>query len=88
MLFARSKLTDNAELDIQQLRKTRFREILVGIEEDARNKSGVTWRELVLVPINRRRVILIICLQISVQLTGNTSMAYCKSTARRILAFS
>ncbi|KAM0327018.1 hypothetical protein ACHAQA_006141 [Verticillium albo-atrum] len=50
-------------------------EILAGIEEDDRIKSGVTWREL-LQPINRWRVILIIALQIGVQLTGNTSMAY------------
>ncbi|KAM0270645.1 hypothetical protein ACHAQH_009361 [Verticillium albo-atrum] len=50
-------------------------EILAGIEEEQRVKSGVTWREL-LEPINRWRVILIIALQIGVQLTGNTSMAY------------
>ncbi|CRK16954.1 hypothetical protein BN1708_011893 [Verticillium longisporum] len=50
-------------------------EILAGIEEEDRVKSGVTWKEL-LQPINRWRVILIIALQIGVQLTGNTSMAY------------
>ncbi|KAL6850584.1 hypothetical protein ACO1O0_007708 [Amphichorda felina] len=53
-----------------------FSEILLGIEEEARDKSGVTWRELVLVPTNRHRIALIIALQIGVQLTGNTSMAY------------
>ncbi|EGY20162.1 quinate permease [Verticillium dahliae VdLs.17] len=38
-------------------------EILAGIEEEDRVKSGVTWKEL-LQPINRWRVILIIALQI------------------------
>lgn len=57
-----------------------FAEILVGIEEEARDKLGITWRELVQVPSNRHRLILIICLQFGVQLTGNTSMAYCKSS--------
>ncbi|KAG9252852.1 general substrate transporter [Emericellopsis atlantica] len=56
--------------------RAEFAEILVGIEEEARDKSGVTWRELVQVPSNRHRLILIVCLQIGVQLTGNTSMAY------------
>lgn len=49
---------------IKPLTRDRFREIIVGIEEEARDKSGVTWRELVLVPVNRHRVIIIICLQI------------------------
>jgi len=56
--------------------RAEFNEILLGLEEEARDKSGVTWRELLLVPTNRNRVVLIICLQIGVQLTGNTSMAY------------
>ena len=53
-----------------------FAEILLGVEEEARDKSGVTWRELALVPTNRHRILLIIALQIGVQLTGNTSLAY------------
>ncbi|KAI1248372.1 hypothetical protein MGN70_009570 [Eutypa lata] len=52
-----------------------FEEILAGIEEEERLTDGVTWRELLL-PINRMRVFLIIALQIGVQLTGNTSLAY------------
>jgi hypothetical protein len=42
----------------------------------------VSWKEL-LEPINRHRVFLIIALQIGVQLTGNTSMAYCEAWFRR-----
>ncbi|RYP08401.1 hypothetical protein DL765_008800 [Monosporascus sp. GIB2] len=52
-----------------------FAEILAGIEEEERVTNGVTWRELIL-PLNRMRVFLIIALQIGVQLTGNTSLAY------------
>ncbi|RYP35992.1 hypothetical protein DL768_010957 [Monosporascus sp. mg162] len=52
-----------------------FAEILAGIEEEERITGGVTWRELIL-PLNRMRVFLIIALQIGVQLTGNTSLAY------------
>ncbi|KAK3191576.1 hypothetical protein K4F52_002391 [Lecanicillium sp. MT-2017a] len=52
-----------------------FAEIIASIEEEKRIKSGVTWKEL-LEPINRYRVFLIIALQVGVQLTGNTSMAY------------
>jgi MFS family permease len=59
--------------------RAEFNEILAGIQEEAKDKSGVTWRELALVPTNRNRVLLIICLQVGVQLTGNTSMAYCES---------
>ncbi|KAL6852706.1 hypothetical protein ACO1O0_007254 [Amphichorda felina] len=53
-----------------------FAEILLGIQEEARDKSGLTWRDLLLVPVNRHRLFLIIALQIGVQFTGNTSLAY------------
>ncbi|SPQ21498.1 c85be177-f7e5-4f44-876e-fa3418e71205 [Thermothielavioides terrestris] len=52
-----------------------FAEIISSIDEENRIRSGVSWKEL-LEPINRHRVFLIIALQIGVQLTGNTSMAY------------
>ncbi|KAI6080691.1 quinate permease [Hypoxylon rubiginosum] len=52
-----------------------FAEILASIEEEERVTGGVTWKELAL-PVNRMRVFLIIALQIGVQLTGNTSLAY------------
>ncbi|KAI0377651.1 quinate permease [Hypomontagnella monticulosa] len=52
-----------------------FAEILASIEEEERVTNGVTWKELIL-PVNRMRVFLIIALQIGVQLTGNTSLAY------------
>lgn len=42
---------------------SRFEEILASLDQEARDKSGVTWREL-LEPINRKRVFLIIALQI------------------------
>lgn len=50
-------------------------DILRFLEEEEQLKAGVTWREL-LQPLNRLRVGLIISLQIGVQLTGNTSLAY------------
>ncbi|KAI0828104.1 quinate permease [Hypoxylon sp. FL0890] len=52
-----------------------FAEILASIEEEERITNGVTWKELIL-PVNRMRVFLVIALQIGVQLTGNTSLAY------------
>ncbi|VUC27428.1 unnamed protein product [Clonostachys rosea] len=58
----------------EEVRKE-FEEILSGIKEEDRDKEGVSWRELTL-PINRMRVFIIVALQIGVQLTGNTSMAY------------
>uniref|UniRef100_A0A8H7K6L7 Major facilitator superfamily (MFS) profile domain-containing protein n=1 Tax=Bionectria ochroleuca TaxID=29856 RepID=A0A8H7K6L7_BIOOC len=58
----------------EEVRKE-FEEILSGIKEEDRDREGVNWRELIL-PINRLRVFLIVALQIGVQLTGNTSMAY------------
>ncbi|OGM40725.1 hypothetical protein ABOM_011031 [Aspergillus bombycis] len=50
-------------------------EILAGIEEEHRVTEGLTWKEY-LVPANRWRILLVITLQIGVQLTGNTSLAY------------
>lgn len=55
-------------------------EILAGIEEEKRITDGVTWKEYLL-PANRYRIFIAITLQIGVQLTGNTSLAYCKSPA-------
>ncbi|KAK7182315.1 hypothetical protein DPSP01_002382 [Paraphaeosphaeria sporulosa] len=52
-----------------------FAEIMSSIEEENRVIEGVTWKEL-LQPVNRYRIFLIIALQIGVQLTGNTSLAY------------
>ncbi|TEA18765.1 Quinate permease [Colletotrichum sidae] len=50
-------------------------EIIASIEEEQNHKEGLTWRELIQ-PSNRHRILLIIALQIGVQLTGNTSLAY------------
>ncbi|KAL3294625.1 quinate transport protein [Colletotrichum asianum] len=52
-----------------------FAEIIATIEEEESQKEGLTWRELAQ-PTNRYRILLIIALQIGVQLTGNTSLAY------------
>ncbi|KAL2222506.1 hypothetical protein M432DRAFT_672160 [Thermoascus aurantiacus ATCC 26904] len=52
-----------------------FDEILAGIEEEVRATEGLTWKELLL-PENRYRLFIAIILQIGVQLTGNTSLAY------------
>ncbi|KAF6795901.1 hypothetical protein CSOJ01_13320 [Colletotrichum sojae] len=52
-----------------------FAEIINSIEEEQNQKEGLTWRELAQ-PTNRYRIFLIIALQIGVQLTGNTSLAY------------
>jgi len=50
-------------------------EIIAGIDAEINATEGVTWKELLL-PVNRYRVFLVISLQIGVQLTGNTSLAY------------
>ncbi|KAI1756119.1 general substrate transporter [Xylaria castorea] len=52
-----------------------FSEILQSIEDEKRLSEGSTWKELIL-PSNRYRLFLIIVIQIGVQLTGNTSIAY------------
>ncbi|CRG92426.1 Quinate permease [Talaromyces islandicus] len=55
--------------------RAEFEEILAGLEEEIRATEGVTWKELLL-PANRFRVFVIITMQLGVQLTGNTSLAY------------
>lgn len=55
----------------------RFAEILAGIAEEEHQTKGLTVKELWL-PLNRKRIGLVIALQVGVQLTGNTSLAYCK----------
>lgn len=52
-----------------------FDEILAGIEEEARVKQNLTFRELFL-PANRYRLFIAVTIQLSAQLTGNTSLAY------------
>ncbi|KAF1949806.1 MFS general substrate transporter [Byssothecium circinans] len=55
--------------------QTEMQEILAGIESENAALEGLTWREF-LQPANRYRMIITITLQIGVQLTGNTSLAY------------
>ncbi|KAI0882394.1 putative MFS sugar transporter [Annulohypoxylon maeteangense] len=55
--------------------KEEFSEIIAGIEEEERITEGLTLKEC-LFPANRFRFIIVITLQIGVQLTGNTSLAY------------
>ncbi|KAI1448907.1 putative MFS sugar transporter [Annulohypoxylon stygium] len=55
--------------------KEEFAEIIAGIEEEERITEGLTLKEYLL-PANRYRFIIVITLQIGVQLTGNTSLAY------------
>ncbi|KAJ5089165.1 hypothetical protein N7532_007849 [Penicillium argentinense] len=50
-------------------------EILAGIREEELQTEGLTWKEYLL-PANRFRLFVVITLQIGVQLTGNTSLAY------------
>ncbi|KAK9425289.1 putative Quinate permease [Seiridium unicorne] len=52
-----------------------FAEIMAGIYEEERVTEGFTWKEAIL-PANRYRFIIVITIQIGVQLTGNTSLAY------------
>ncbi|KAI0829574.1 putative MFS sugar transporter [Hypoxylon sp. FL0890] len=52
-----------------------FAEIIAGIQEEERATEGLTWKEYLL-PVNRFRFVIVITLQIGVQLTGNTSLAY------------
>ncbi|KAH7018394.1 general substrate transporter [Microdochium trichocladiopsis] len=52
-----------------------FAEILAGIRAEENISEGLTWKEALL-PVNRKRIALVITLQIGVQLTGNTSLAY------------
>lgn len=55
--------------------KAEFDEILAGIEEELRVKEAFTFKELLL-PANRYRIFIAITIQLSAQLTGNTSLAY------------
>ncbi|CAM1507892.1 Fc.00g047400.m01.CDS01 [Cosmosporella sp. VM-42] len=55
--------------------QTEMNEILAGIAEEERATEGLTWKEYFL-PSNRWRMFIVITLQIGVQLTGNTSLAY------------
>ncbi|OTB02920.1 hypothetical protein M426DRAFT_24154 [Hypoxylon sp. CI-4A] len=55
--------------------KEEFAEIIAGIREEERVTEGLTWKECLL-PVNRWRFIIVITIQIGVQLTGNTSLAY------------
>ncbi|OQD66317.1 hypothetical protein PENDEC_c048G04498 [Penicillium decumbens] len=52
-----------------------FDGILAGIEEEARLKENLTFKELFL-PVNRYRLFIAVTIQLSAQLTGNTSLAY------------
>ncbi|KAJ5634561.1 hypothetical protein N7528_002403 [Penicillium herquei] len=52
-----------------------FQEILAGIEEEARVKENLTFKELML-PANRYRLFIAVTIQLCAQLTGNTSLAY------------
>ncbi|KAH9892162.1 putative MFS sugar transporter [Xylariomycetidae sp. FL2044] len=52
-----------------------FAEIVAGIREEELATEGLTWKECLL-PVNRLRFILVVTLQMGVQLTGNTSLAY------------
>jgi hypothetical protein len=55
--------------------RAEFEEIQLGLQDELRATEGVTWKELLL-PANRFRVFVAITLQLGVQLTGNTSLAY------------
>ncbi|PCG95823.1 Major facilitator superfamily domain, general substrate transporter [Penicillium occitanis (nom. inval.)] len=52
-----------------------FAEIIAGIEKEQRATEGFTWKEFFL-PANRYRMFVAVTMQIGVQLTGNTSLAY------------
>lgn len=52
-----------------------FDEIVAGIEEEARVRENLTFKELFL-PVNRYRLFIAVTIQLSAQLTGNTSLAY------------
>ncbi|CEO60911.1 Putative MFS sugar transporter [Penicillium brasilianum] len=60
--------------ETEELQKE-FDEILAGIEEEARIKENLTFKELLL-PVNRYRLFIAVTIQLSAQLTGNTSLAY------------
>ncbi|PIG79321.1 MFS quinate transporter [Aspergillus arachidicola] len=51
-------------------------EILDGIEAENLATEGVTWKEILRVPGNLHRMCIAVTIQIGVQITGNTSLAY------------
>lgn len=55
--------------------RAEYAEILLAQEEELRVSEGLTWKELLL-PSNRYKVFVAITMQLCVQLTGNTSLAY------------
>ncbi|KAH8797735.1 general substrate transporter [Xylogone sp. PMI_703] len=55
--------------------RAEFDEIFLSLEEEIRATEGLTWKEFLL-PINRFRLFIVISMQLGVQLTGNTSLAY------------
>ncbi|KAI1465335.1 putative MFS sugar transporter [Daldinia caldariorum] len=71
--LAKSGRTEEA-IHIQVQEDGRFAEILAGIREE-HVTEGLMWKECLL-PVNRFRFFIVITLQIGVQLTGNTSLAY------------
>jgi MFS family permease len=50
-------------------------EILAGLEAESTQLEGFKWKEILL-PANRYRLFITVTIQIGVQLTGNTSLAY------------
>ncbi|KAK0763350.1 hypothetical protein N5P37_002727 [Trichoderma harzianum] len=52
-----------------------FEEIRSSLDEESRLTEGISWKELLL-PVNRFRVFVVVTMQLGVQLTGNTSLAY------------
>lgn len=52
-----------------------FDEIRSSLDEESRLTEGISWKELLL-PVNRFRVFVVVTMQLGVQLTGNTSLAY------------
>ena len=60
--------------EIEELQKE-FDEIRAGIKEEARITEDLTLKQLLL-PVNRYRLFIAVTIQLSAQLTGNTSLAY------------
>lgn len=60
--------------ETEELQKE-FDETLAGIEEEARIKGNLTFKELLL-PVNQYPLFIAATIQLSAQLTGNTSLAY------------
>ncbi|KAI1078940.1 putative MFS sugar transporter [Whalleya microplaca] len=80
--LAKSHRTDEAMKSLIWVRggdsievQEEFAEIIAGIREEEHATEGLTWKEYLL-PANRLRFAIVVTLQIGVQLTGNTSLAY------------